>query len=134
MRNINLGFTLFEVILVLLVLGIAVALAVPSYQASRLDQNRAEGKAALTKTAMKLEQYFRKNKTYTIEFTELGFNSDVIESTLGNYKIKMVSPAEWCKINQCYVLSAVPQGAQMHDKCGTMMLDSSGSMGPSGCW
>jgi len=58
------GFTLIELMITLLVLGVLAAIAVPSYRGYVLRANRAEAKAALLALATAQEKYYLQCNTY----------------------------------------------------------------------
>jgi type IV pilus assembly protein PilE len=64
MRRKNAGFTLIELMITLLVLGIVAAIAVPSYRSYVLRANRTEARAALLGLAAAEEKYYLQCNTY----------------------------------------------------------------------
>lgn len=58
------GFTLVEVMIVLVVVGILAAIAIPSYRDQIARSNRAEARNALMATAQWLERQYTANNTY----------------------------------------------------------------------
>lgn len=131
------GFKLVEF---LVVLAIASALGISAVSASygssedRLQVQRANAQAALANIAQLEEEHFLFNKRYT---QRLGSKGLGIESTMtpgGHYALRAELPADACPAGYCYVLSAVPQGAQADDECGTLTLTSDGTKLPAGCW
>jgi type IV pilus assembly protein PilE len=65
MRRQNAGFTLIELMITLLILGIVAAIAVPSYRNYVLRANRTEARAALLGLAAAEEKYYLQCNTYT---------------------------------------------------------------------
>ena len=72
-RGRSAGFTLIELMIVVIVLGILTAIAVPAYQNSVLKGNRAVAKAKLLDVAARQEAYFGDNKVYTNSLAFFGF-------------------------------------------------------------
>ncbi len=60
----NRGFTLMELMIVVLIVGILGAIAYPSYMESVRKTNRADAKAALNDVAGRMERCFTTNSTY----------------------------------------------------------------------
>ena len=60
----NKGFSLIEVMIVLVVMGILTMVALPSYSDYVLRGKIAEATAALSDGRVKMEQFFQDNKTY----------------------------------------------------------------------
>jgi type IV pilus assembly protein PilE len=58
------GFTLIEVMIVVVVIGILTAVALPSYQEYVIRGKIPEGTSALADGRVKMEQYFQDNRTY----------------------------------------------------------------------
>ncbi len=58
------GFTLIELMIAVMIIGILAAVAYPSYQDSINKSRRAEGKSALLKAAQVLERWYTDNNTY----------------------------------------------------------------------
>ncbi len=131
MRNQSKGFTLIEVLVVVVIVGILAAIALPSYREQVLNSRRADAKVTLTETAQRLERCF----------TQFGRYNDVscsvtspIASPEGFYTITMVRDQD------SYTLTATPLGDQLNDKkCTTLKLDSVGNStatgsAPAKCW
>lgn len=58
------GFTLIEVMIVVAIIAILSAIAVPSYSEYVIRSRLTEGVAALGAMRVKMEQYFQDNRTY----------------------------------------------------------------------
>ncbi|MCK9381150.1 MAG: prepilin-type N-terminal cleavage/methylation domain-containing protein [Sulfuritalea sp.] len=79
-RGTDRGFSLIELVVVVLVIGILGAIAMPSYNAYLIRANKAAAKAVLMEVASRQEQYVMKagaySNTYTVAncvFGELGY-------------------------------------------------------------
>lgn len=59
------GFTLIELMITVLIVGIISAFAVPNYRDYVLRADNADALSALNSTKLKLEQYYQDNRTYT---------------------------------------------------------------------
>jgi type IV pilus assembly protein PilE len=60
----NNGFTLVELLVVVAVVGILAAVAIPSYNDYVTRSKLAEGTSALSDGRIKMEQFFQDNRTY----------------------------------------------------------------------
>ena len=128
------GFTLIELMSVVLIISIIGMIAYPNYRDYVLRAARSEAKGALISTAAKQEQYFINNKTYTTNLANLGITSALTEG--GKYQIQVSSATA-----SAFSLTAVAQGGQAEDTdCLNFTLDSNGTKGVTGsagagtCW
>ena len=80
------GFTLLELMVVLVIVGILGAVAVPTYQRHVIRAQRTEAKSALLRIAANQERHYLANNAYTDDLALLGFAGAVSENgayTLG---------------------------------------------------
>ena len=64
-RSPSSGFTLIELVMVIAIIGILVAVAVPSYKSSTAKARRSDGQTALMDAMVREERYFTEHNTYT---------------------------------------------------------------------
>lgn len=124
-----LGFSLVEVVVVLALLAIAAALAIPSYLASVRKARRTEGKAFLHTLMMAQERHYASFNRYTAETGPRGLSLPASSQPAGYYLLlglELSADAQWLKI------TVSPQGAQAADLCGDLSLDSTGLYAASG--
>lgn len=128
------GFTLIELMIVVAIVAILAAIAYPSYQEQVRKTRRAEGKAALSEVASRLERCYTRFNAYD-HATCAGVANMTSEN--GYYQISASAIAA-----SSYTLQAVPQQAQSSDtRCGTLTLDHVGRRSQSAtppedykCW
>ena len=60
----NSGFTLIELMIVVAVIGVLAAIAIPNYNEYVIRSKITEGLAGLSQMATKLEQHFQDNRSY----------------------------------------------------------------------
>jgi len=110
------GMTLVELVIVIAVMGILMATAVPSYRNYTLRVHRAEAIRMLLQASMCQER---------------------LVASRGNYNTRLCQPVTASKRYRLsydsadsqgrnYVARATPTGAQVADPCGSLLLDQSG--------
>ncbi len=125
--KINNGFTLIELMIVVAIVSILAAVAVPSYQQYVLSGKRAEGKAFALDIASRQERHFTQNSRYastlngTASAIILGMNSNTSEN--GQYTGRMALGTG----NTSYVITVDPTFTD--DECDNLTLSNTGQRG-----
>lgn len=135
------GFTLMEVMIVVVIIGILAAIGLPSYQDSVRKGRRSDAISLLLDVANRQEQHMLDRSTYTTDMTDLGLAADPAQSEERHYTVDAAACAAGT-IATCYVLTATPAAGspQAADGgCTTFTLDSFGRRGATGsqadnCW
>lgn len=133
----NRGFKLVEFVAVLAIASTVGVTAVSASYDSSADSRqgpRANAQLALAEMAAQEEQYFLLNKRYTERLDSKGLDLARTTTPGGHYTLRVDMPEDACPTGYCYILSAVPQGEQAGDDCGTLSLTSDGTKLPAGCW
>jgi len=130
-RRFNDGMTLIELVIVMAVMGILIATAVPSYRSYMLRVHRSEAIRILLQAAMCQERIYASNGNYDT-------NQCYPATEYQQYQLSY-SPAE--SQSGSYLAVATPAGAQLADPCGSLSLDQNGARDISGenistmkCW
>ena len=140
------GFTLIELMLVVVIVAILLMVALPSYQQQVQKTRRSLGKAELTEVVARQEQFFLDHRRYAGVLTELGYPASpyAIDTdgndgpTAATDRIYLIDIST--QLNS-FTLYAIPQLSQFGDRfCGTLSLTSiglkaaTGSGSQSECW
>lgn len=139
--NKNRGFTLMELMIVVAVIGILAAIALPSYWNSVMKSRRTTAQTALLDLASREERYYTANNAYTSDLTLLGFPAGTSVAVPDNssnhyYDVSVTVPTNAASFS----LQAAPAGTQAKDTaCATFTYNSSGVRGITGnsttpCW
>jgi type IV pilus assembly protein PilE len=125
------GFSLIELMIVIAIVAILAAIALPSYRAYILRANRAQAKVDLMQTAQTLERQYTVNRDYTANATICGQTLPSPPSGGAVYNMTTVCT----QTPPGYIITATPLGAQLaHDPCGWLKIDQAGrktfQMGP----
>lgn len=111
------GFTLLELMLVLLLLTTLVAMAVPSYQQYLLRSHRTGAINELLAAASCQQNIYADRFRYDTR-------SCIPTDTTGRYSYR-IEPIEAASTT-IFTVIATPEGTQLQDACEELMLDQSG--------
>ena len=81
----NKGFTLIELMIVIVIVAVLLAVALPAYQDSVIKSNRSAGRGILLDVASRQEQYFINNKMSCIDWACQPL--DVTFETISNHRL-----------------------------------------------
>ena len=139
MKNCR-GFSLIELMVVVTVIAILSAVALPSYWSSVMKSRRTSAQVALLDLASREERYYTANNIYASKLSLLGFPSEknlAVPDEKNNhyYDVSVVAANA-----NGFSLKAVPVGSQSKDTaCAIFTYNSLGIRGFSGdsatpCW
>ena len=131
------GFTLIELMIVVVVIAVLAAISFPAYQRYLASTRRATAAACLTEMAQFMERFYTDNMTYvgaSPATAPLQCRTDLT----GQYTFAIAGTAT----ASAFTLNATPQGRQatLDAGCGTLGMTQSGTKtvtgtnGVNACW
>ena len=125
------GFTLVELMIVVVIVGVLAAVALPSYLSYAKKSRRADAKNAVLDMASRQERYYSINNVYMTDATKastLGYATlpvDVNSSGTSYYQLKVVATTT---TPPGFLATATPQGQQQKDtECYAFQVDNLGN-------
>ena len=131
MHNRQNGFTLIELMIVIAIIGILAAVAVPAYSNYVTKSRRVDGQITLQEVAQQMERCRTQNFTYA----GCSAATATTLSESGYYNIAVTSGTT--PDDTTFELTATPVTgeSQANDKeCESMTIDQGGDLQPAACW
>jgi type IV pilus assembly protein PilE len=151
MRRKLQGFTLIELMIVVVIIGLLASVAIPSYQNTIQQARRAEAKSALHQLMLSQELFYTEQQRYftltpTADIKEVKWFSGSTPQT--SFYALSAQACDHHDLQTCILLSAIPGHALVNTAysdplCQTLTLNSQGLRGaagkvlpdaPSICW
>jgi type IV pilus assembly protein PilE len=126
------GFTLMEVIVVVTMLAILAAIAIPNYSEYIRRGHRSAAQAYLLDLASRQVQFYLDRRVFADNVAALNLTAPAEIANRYNVAIAVVAgpPAG-------FTITATPTGSQTGDRCGVLTIDQTGLRGATattGCW
>ena len=133
------GFSLIELMIAVVIVGILAAIAIPSYSNYVARGNRSAAESYILGAANKQEQYMLDARQYATTLALLNLSTAPTEVS-SNYSISI--SADNSATPPTYTITATPTGSQASrdTQCGNLTINQSGTKGISGtgsvdsCW
>lgn len=122
------GFSLVELMIVVVIVGILAAVAFPSYQSYLVKSNRAAAQAFMVDVASRQKQYLLDARVYAADLATLGVTAPTDVSD--HYTISVSVPAG---TPPSFTITATPTSARQTAD-GALTLDSDGTKAPADKW
>lgn len=136
------GFTLLELMIVLVVMGVLAALAITSYSRYGFRARRTDGQKQLMAIASAEERYFAQHNAYA-DLATIGYSTTSAATSENGYYTAAVGVSTINGVAaQAFTATAtpVPGNSQQRDTCGALTVTDTGVKGPAGttkngtCW
>ncbi|MDO6773741.1 type IV pilin protein [Shewanella sp. 3_MG-2023] len=131
LHNKNKGFTLIEVMITVVIIGILASIAYPSYTKFAAKGARADALSGLMNLTNRQEQFYLDHKKFTKNMKQLGMDADPYIVDNGFYEID-ASVGNATR----YTLQATAIGTQAtrDTACPVIQITSDGVKTPTECW
>lgn len=134
------GFTLIELMVVVMIIAIIAAFAIPNYLRYGIRARRGDGQNMLLRVANAQESYYAANNSYG-SMTALGYTTAASQlSEKGYYQLTIQTPAAGSSTGYTATATPVSGGPQVKDDCGALTINDAGVKGQAGsttngtCW
>jgi type IV pilus assembly protein PilE len=132
LRRRSPGFTLIEMLIVVAMVSILAAVAIPSYREYIKKSRRAEAQSYLLSLVARQQQFLVDTRAYaTLATLTSSLPTPANVSTA--YTVTMPDPAG---TPPTFTVTATPKTDQSSEKCGTLTINETGTKtaAVSGCW
>jgi len=125
----NQGFSLIELLIAIVIVGILAAIALPAYTSQLRKSSRAEAQSFMTTAAGNQQQYLLNRRAYASLLADLG--ATVPGDLNGKYTFAVAASNG---PPPSFTVTATAVGAQALDACPTLVIDNAGNKTPAACW
>ena len=122
------GFTLIELMTVIIIVSVLMAVALPAYQNQIIRGHRAAAKSEMLEIANRQEQYLLANRSYTNDASQFSYTLPADVAARYDFGLSTTSASG----APFFQITFTAKGAQLKD--GNLTLDSEGEKTPAEKW
>lgn len=123
------GFSLIELMIVIVIIAILAAIAIPTWQRYVYRSRRPDGQELLLRIAQAEERYYTNYNHYPATLASI-YPTAAQTSEHGYYVAGATLPAG-SAAGTAFIAVAVPQPPQNADVCGNLSIDNTGAKKPN---
>lgn len=127
-RGMQNGFSLIELMIAVVIVGILAAVAVPSYQSYLVKGNRAAAQAFMMDVENRQKQYLLDARSYAADLATLGMTAP--DDISGFYSVTIAASAT----PPAFEIKATPVVGTRQEEDGELTLHSDGTKSPADKW
>ena len=145
MQKHRAGFTLIELMIVVIIIGVLASIAYPAYTKFTVQSRRTDGQIPLSRYAAAQEKFYSECGHYAATVVSTGTALDCgtsatsfsdgklpfdLTTEKALYTVSLVAPTDSagsCPITHCYVLQAIPVASKSQAADGKLTIDSRGN-------
>jgi type IV pilus assembly protein PilE len=134
------GFTLIEMMVVVAMIAILAAIALPSYTSQVRKGRRADAESFMTDVVARQQQFLLDRRAYAVSVTGAPSSNGLgmtVPSAVSSYYSIPNPIATDNNAPPSFVLTLTPTGDQAADNCGALSITQAGTKTASGtgkCW